>query len=86
MVRTLLQCDICGNTWDITFTDYNTAISPEYTYVRQCIKDEKRKYIIKTGTYTDDGRIETDEVDICDNCYNKLNNLIMNIKCESKVE
>jgi hypothetical protein len=79
MKRTYLQCDLCGDKWDITFTEMNKAIYPGWAYTSQCIKDGKRKFIIKTGTYTDDGRVEMDDIDICDKCYNALDRFLFSL-------
>lgn len=82
MVVKYLQCDICGDKWDITGTRLNDSICPSMSYVTELVKNGKRKYIIKKGTATDDGRLELDCVDICDECYNKLNTLFMRIARE----
>lgn len=85
MIRTYLQCDFCGDKWDISDTKYyKSGSSPGYSYVKDCISRGKRKYIIQKGTFTTDERLEKDDMDICDRCYNKLNTLIMSIEMEIK--
>lgn len=85
MIRTYLQCDLCGDKWDISDTNYQkTCNYPGSAYVKDCISRGRRKYIIQKGTYTTDERLERDDLDICDRCYSKLNTLIMSIKMESE--
>ena len=86
MIRTYLQCDICGDKWDITDNDINDFTSPGWAYIRQCIKDERRKYLIKIGKYKDDGRIEADDIDICDKCYNAIDRFIFSLKEDKENE
>lgn len=84
MIRTYLQCDLCGSKWDITFTNYNKAICPGWGYTSKCIEEGKRKFIIKTGNHTDDGRIEMDDIDICDKCYNAIDRFMFSLSEEGE--
>lgn len=80
MVRRYLQCDICGDKWDITDTKLNNALCPTTAYISQCIKDGKRQYKIYKATVTDDERTETDAIDICDRCYNAIEKFMYSLK------
>ena len=84
MIRTYLQCDLCGSKWDITFTEYNKSICPGSNFTSQCIREGRRKVIIKMGTPQDDGRIEYDDLDICDKCYNALDRFMFSLSEEGE--
>lgn len=79
MVRTYLNCDICGDKWDITETNYARIPYPGTRYVHDCVKKSKRTIIIHTGKVTVDDRLELDEMDICDKCYNKIDRFIYDL-------
>ena len=80
MIRSYLQCDLCGNKWDITDTSHYNTIYPGSSYIKDCISRGRRKYILQKGNFTEDGRLERDDIDICDRCYSKINTLIMSIE------
>lgn len=87
MIRTYLQCDLCGDKWDITSTEYSSRLNyPGTAYIKDCLKDGRRRYIIQKGKVTDDDRLERDDIDICDKCYNKIERLFydMNRKGEDE--
>lgn len=86
MVRTYLQCDLCGSKWDITFTDINKVICPGWAYTQNCIKEGRRKYIIKTGEYQSEGRTEMNDLDICDKCYNAIDRFLFSLGEEADDE
>ena len=85
MVKKILQCDICGDKWDITNTDYCDYVYPGYSYIKECIREGKRTYIIKIGTACEDGRVEEDEIDICDKCYRSIDRFIERLKIDEEV-
>lgn len=78
MIRTYINCDICGDKWDITETDYARHQYPGTRYIHDCVKKSKRTMIIHTGTVTND-RLVLDCMDICDKCYNKIDRFIYDL-------
>lgn len=84
MTITYLQCDLCGSKWDITCTPLSNAIKPGWAYNRQCLKEGRRKYIIKTGEPKGDGNIELNDLDICDKCYNAIDRFLFSLGKEEE--
>ena len=79
MVRRYLQCDICGDKWDITDTELMERVNPGLTYIHNKVKDGVRYFKIVKLSYEDDGRVPCNDLDICDNCYNKIDGFIFNL-------
>lgn len=80
MVRIYLTCDICGSKWDITDTDYAKNVYPGTMYIHTRVKEGIRNMIIQNGKVTDDDRLERNDMDICDKCYNKIDRFIFDLK------
>ena len=79
MVLKYLSCDLCGNKWNITNTNYAERPYPGTRYIHNCVKEGSRNMIIQTGKVTDDDRLERDDMDICDKCYKKIEKFIYNL-------
>lgn len=79
MERRVLQCDICGNRWDITNTQYAFRPCPGTAYIHQEVKNNKRNLMLQKLKVTSDDRMEREDIDICDCCYYKIDKFIGNI-------
>ena len=85
MERRYLQCDICGDLWDITDTELNPLVNPGLQYNNKRVREGVRWFKILKQKSAEDGRVMSSDIDICDGCYNKLDRFIYDIS-ERKVE
>ena len=85
MIRKIIKCDICGDTWDITDTDLSTFYNPGSEYRRRKIIDGSVTYILSVGNNEGDEIISSSPLDLCTGCYNKLDRFIFSMK-EKKSE
>ena len=79
MVLKYLSCDICGNKWNITNTNYADKPYPGTIYIHRNIKECLRTFIVQKGKVTFDDRLERDDMDICDKCYKKIDKFIYDL-------
>lgn len=79
MERRYLQCDICGDKWDITNTDLSSYVSPGLCYNNNKVREGVRQFKILKLTAASDGRVMSDDLDLCDGCYNKLDRFIYDL-------
>ena len=76
MIRRYLQCDICGDKWDITDIDLSERVNPGLIYMNNRALEGVRQFKLMKLTALDEDRISVDNLDICDGCYNKLDRFI----------
>lgn len=76
MQRLYLQCDICGDKWDITDTDLSKLINPGLRYNNNEVRKGVRQFKIVRQKAVSDNSIICDDLDICNECYNKLDRFI----------
>ena len=79
MIRRYLQCDICGDKWDITNTDLDGRVNPGLSYIHNKVKEGVRQFKVMKLSYLGDGRVPCDDLDICDKCYNKIDRFIFDL-------
>lgn len=79
MIRRYLQCDICSSKWDITNTDLGDQYEPGSIYFEHKVRDGVRAFNIQTVELKSDDRIYRNNLDICDECYNKLDRFIFEL-------
>lgn len=79
MERRYLQCDLCGDKWDITNTELSGLISPGYFYHRNKVKEGVRMFRIVKEKAIDDERVIGNDLDLCDGCYNRLDRFIFDL-------
>ena len=84
MVRKYLECDICGDKWDITNTNFGDKPYPGTIYIHRNIKECLRTFIIQKGKVTFDDRLERHDMDICDKCYKKIDRFIYDLAKEKE--
>lgn len=84
MERRYLQCDICGDKWDITNTELNPMVNPGLQYHNKRVREGVRQFKIIKQRAIEDGIIVSDEFDICDGCYNKIDRFIFDIANEEE--
>lgn len=85
MTRTYLQCDLCGDKWDVTDTDYyKNSVYPGLQYVKDCVSTGRRQFIIQKVNFTTDERLERDDLDICDRCYNAIDRFLFSLGKEEE--
>lgn len=80
MIRKILSCDICGSKWDITDTDLFEKINPGLCYANDKIVGGCRRFDILSVRALSEDKIARDYMDICDNCYNKIDRFIFDLK------
>ena len=85
MERRYLQCDICGDKWDITNTELKPMVNPGISYHNKRVREGVRQFKILRERADEDGRIVSDYIDLCDACYNKLDRFIFDITNDLEV-
>lgn len=76
MLRKFLICDICGDKWDITNTDYADKVDPGEYYNHNKVREGCRQFRIQKMEVKSDDRMYFERLDLCDKCYNKLDRFI----------
>ena len=78
MIRRYLQCDICGDKWDITDTDLSERVNPGLIYMNNRALEGVRQFKLMKLTAEDNKMtsVRSIDLDICDKCYNKLDRFI----------
>ena len=79
MLRRYLTCDICGDKWDITDTEYADKIDPGYWYIYNKAIEGCRQFRIQRMEVKTDNRLYYENLDICDKCYNKIDRFIYDL-------
>lgn len=80
MLRKFLSCDLCGDKWDITDTDYYKMINPGLYYTNNKVIEGSRQFVILRATALSEDRVSKTDLDICDKCYNKLERFMFDLK------
>lgn len=79
MIKKILTCDICGDKWDITNTDYADKVDPGEFYQINKVREGCRQFRLQKMEVKLDDYMHYERLDLCDKCYNKLDRFIYDL-------